>query len=532
MDIHKIKLLINTILYLKPIQVYYRIYYLFKNRFLIKEVKKKELPNFNYIIWKQQLIHKNNYSVKNSTFSFLNISHSFNDKLDWNYDHYGKLWTYNLNYFDFLFQKNMTSETGLRLIKDFIKNDSLLKNGKEAYPISLRGINWVKFLSENKIKEEIIDKTLYNHFYILLENLEYHLLGNHLLENAFSLLFGAYYFQKEKFYFKSKKILISELEEQILNDGGHFELSPMYHQIILYRILDCMQLIKTNKWKNDELLAHLEESASKMISWLSEVTFQNGDIPFVNDSIHNIAPSSRELFSYANKLGVNNKKIRLSDSGYRKYTNNKFELFVDVGKVGPSYQPGHAHSDTFSFILYVKNKPVFVDTGVSTYEKNQIRQTERETSAHNTIVINNEDQTQVWGGFRVAKRAQVKILKEGVDFVDAEHDGYKRLGVSHFRRFSIDKFLIQIEDIIKNDFNYSQSAYFHLHPSIKNLTINDHSIIIDNEITMIFYGKNILIKKELYNYSEGFNKIKKAIVIKVMFESNLKTSINLSNFVC
>ena len=37
------------------------------------------------------------------------------------------------------------------------------------------------------------------------------------------------------------------------------------------------------------------------------------------------------------------------------------------------------------------------------------------------MVINNEDQTQVWGGFRVAKRAQIKNLKEGFDFVEAEH---------------------------------------------------------------------------------------------------------------
>ena len=42
----------------------------------------------------------------------------------------------------------------------------------------------------------IINQTLYNHYQLLLNNLEYHLLGNHLLENAFSLLFGAYYFQR------------------------------------------------------------------------------------------------------------------------------------------------------------------------------------------------------------------------------------------------------------------------------------------------------------------------------------------------
>ena len=36
------------------------------------------------------------------------------------------------------------------------------------------------------------------------------------------------------------------LNEQILDDGGHYELSPMYHKLMLYRILDCINLAKSN----------------------------------------------------------------------------------------------------------------------------------------------------------------------------------------------------------------------------------------------------------------------------------------------
>ena len=75
-------------------------------------------------------------------------------------------------------------------------------------------------------------------------------MGNHLLENAFALLFSSYYFQNEKFYNKSTFLLKSQLNEQILKDGGHFELSPMYHQIVFHRLLDSIQLIKLNpNWK-------------------------------------------------------------------------------------------------------------------------------------------------------------------------------------------------------------------------------------------------------------------------------------------
>ena len=224
---HKIKLQFNTIIYLKPIQVYYRIFYFVRNRFIGIKDSKKRLPSYNAIVWKNGLNYENSYSNKDESFTFLNLSHSFCDIINWNHDQFGKLWTYNLNYFDFLHQRDMSKDLGISLIINYIKNDAFLKDGKEPYPISIRGMNWVKFLSRNQVKEEVIDATLYNHLYILLDNLEYHILGNHLLENAFAMLFGAYYFQDENLYYKSKEILISELKEQILNDGGHY-VQPSY----------------------------------------------------------------------------------------------------------------------------------------------------------------------------------------------------------------------------------------------------------------------------------------------------------------
>ena len=64
---------------------------------------------------------------------------------------------------------------------------------------------------------------------------------------------------KMKIYNKSKNLLISELNEQVLKDGAHFELSPMYHQIILSRLLDSIQLIKLITWKKDDLISFLEK---------------------------------------------------------------------------------------------------------------------------------------------------------------------------------------------------------------------------------------------------------------------------------
>ena len=513
-----------TLKELKPIQIYYRLYYFIRNRFFKKDYNKELSSKDVSLEWSHFIFHPNSY-FGNNKFSFLNLSKDFKTEIDWNTTLYGKLWTYNLNYFDFLNQNAIEVNVALGLIKNYLSKDRILKDGKEPYPISLRGINWIKFLAKNKVSDQEIDQTLYNHFQILSHNLEYHLLGNHLLENGFSLLFGSYYFKEEFFYKKAVEILKSELEEQILNDGGHFELSPMYHQIILFRLLDSIQLIKLNSWKKDDLFIFLEEKAFQMLSWLNKVTFKNGDIPMVNDSSHGIAPSTKELIVYGKELGIQLGNIDLDESGYRMFKKNRFELFVDVGNVGPTYQPGHVHSDTFNFILYINENPIFVDTGVSTYEKNELRQKERSTTSHNTVQIEDIEQTQVWGGFRVAKRAEVIELKED-NFLQATHNGYKFLGIEHTRKFQIEGDVIRIEDEITNGNAYKLVAFFHLHPTIENVSIENSKVLIsDQRIELFFKGESVVIEKGSYRFATGFNKTQEGIKLKVLFKTHLETII-------
>ena len=101
MDISKIKLLLNTVKYLKPIQVYYRFYYFFRNRLISIDIDVRFPPPFTLINWESKLKSSLSYANKEKSFSFLNMTHHFLEQIDWNYSEHGKLWTYNLNYFDF-----------------------------------------------------------------------------------------------------------------------------------------------------------------------------------------------------------------------------------------------------------------------------------------------------------------------------------------------------------------------------------------------------------------------------------------------
>jgi hypothetical protein len=560
----KIALYFHTLRYLKIKQVYYRLYYLFVDKFSRKSLKLTQQINKPFTFLNYHLSYKNKTSLKENSFTFLNISHTFKDGLiDWELMKYGKLWQYNLCYFDFLNQESMSKEEGIDLIKQFISSENSLVSAIEPYPSSLRVINWIKFVSKHQIKDAEITDAIYAQAGHVSQRLEYHLLGNHLLENAFCLLYAGYFFKEEKFINLSLHILKEELQEQILEDGGHFELSPMYHQIILFRVLEAIDLVRKNsfilidrelssrrrrelffvplkyifgknltvpsfvgrtnldKLQDEHLIDLLETKASKMLSWLNNITFKNGDIPLLNDSTFGIAPSTFELQKFGKLLNIKEIEMELLTSGYRKYANQNFEMIIDVGKIGVDYQPGHAHADALNVVIYANNKPFIIDTGTSTYENNPRRYLERNTQSHNTVTINNENQSQVWGGFRVAKRAKVHIISETDNSIIAQHDGYKRFGIIHQRRVNVSDNQIVIEDIVSGT-NEKVVAHFHFHPDC-SIKLEGNILFIDN-CQMIFSNfENITV--ESYLFAPEFNQLIPAQKVLVEFKNTLITKI-------
>jgi hypothetical protein len=436
------------------------------------------------------------------------------------------LWAYNLNYFEFILQPDFSKETGLRLINDYISQYKEIKIGYDSYPISLRNVFWIRFLSKHSIRNGKIDSFIYSQYKILQYNLEYHLLGNHLLENALSLLFGAYYFRDKQIYKKAYNLLKKELNEQILNDGGHFELSPMYHQILLYRLLDCINITFNNNRMEDDLFHFLSCKAALMLSWLQNITLPSGNIPPLNDSTNGIAPLSRDLFEYAKRLNIEFQLLPLSDSNYRIFRGDNFKCIMDIGGIMPEYQPGHAHADTFNFILEITEKSVFVDTGCSTYELDAVRNHERGTTAHNTVAFSGKNSSQVWTSHRVGKRANVRIIKDSHNKIVAQHDGYKELGIIHQRSFyQTNDNTIKIVDTILGNSNLQGTAYFHVDREISDIRIDNNTVSLPMCKLVFDDFKKIELKQ--FEQAIRFNQRFESKCICVEFRKELITTIEL-----
>lgn len=518
----KFQLVFNTVKHLKWIQVRYQVFYRLRGKLGLKPKLKNyvsrpkdeiHVGHLKAALFDDLVSYKENNKIE---FKFLNLAKQFDrNKIDWNINQYGKLWTYNLNYFEFLLSSNVSFEEGILLIENYIDDWVDLKDGLEPFPISLRTINWIKFLSKHKVRNERIDERLYHQVQLLLSNLEYHLLANHLLENVFALIFAAYYFQDEKIYAKAKPLLLQELKEQVLADGAHYERSPMYHQMMLFRLLDVVSIVQNNSWKNQELLSELKPKAQAMVSWLFNISLSSGEIPYVKDSAPNIAPKSNELFTYAQSLGFSFEIVQpLKESGYRWLEFGRAKLLVDVGEISPSYQPGHAHADELNFLLYDNERPIIVDTGISTYEKNDQRHLERSSSSHNCLVLNDHNSSQVWGGFRVSKRASVYITEDNEYNISAWHNGYEQFGVFVHRAFEITSKGFKIETAIEEKSQLDTVTYIHFHPEVSILEISSNTYKVGRiEIYIETMGECSI---ESYMFAAGYNRLVQAkrIIIK------------------
>ena len=530
MDHNQVKRLYHTLKHLKFTQVYHQIKY--------RLVKPKRLAtpwegNFAQVDLVDFPEKQKSLSLSEDVwrFSFLNLEQSFSqDSLDWSFGNNGMLWTYNLNYFDWLHQPGISKEQGIETLSQFYatpaeKNPIIL----HPYPTSLRIINTAKFISKWNINEDWLYYELVSDLKFLTGRLEFHLLANHLLENAFALYIGGLITKQNEFTQKGKKLLVRELKEQVLNDGMHFERSPMYHLIILERLLDAINFAKAF---GDDLESVLKSHTIGMTGLAMNWEGLNR-IPMMQDSAHGIALTVPEVLKYSKSLLGDDYPSRsndLKDSGYRRLIAGNFSLFANVGSISPAYQPGHAHADELNFELFYKGAPVIVDTGVSTYEKNDRRQEERSSARHNCITIEEKNSSEVWSGFRVGKRAQVHLLNDD-DFIKASHNGFSNCMVSRIW-WDSEKGDLTILDELETSYSEKRSlskGRLHFHPDLSLKLENNSCIKVGNEL-LIEFSSSLEKVPEIgigeYNYAQGYNCLRKAEVVTYSCHDQIKITIS------
>ncbi len=465
----------------------------------------------------------------NWQFRFLNLERVFDcEHIDWSFSGHGMLWTYNLNYFDWLHQEDMKPEVGLESLSAFYGVVDQNPIALHPYPTSLRIINASKFVCKWGVQETWLHEQIVADLHLLGSRLEYHLLANHLLENAFALYIGGIITGERNFLDAGRKLLEQQLQEQVLDDGMHYERSPMYHMIILERLLDALNFAKAI---DDELIELLITYARKMtrlaMNW-------NGleRIPMMQDSAYGVALSVPILLEYSKGLLESHyptNAANFKSSGYIISQSKTLYCFINAGSIEPSFQPAHAHADEMNFELFASGFPVIVDTGVTTYERGVERETQRSTASHNCVTINGRNSSDVWSSFRVGKRAAVHVFEKPGEILVSRTDFSSNSRIN--RSFILRENQLILDDEIIGSSEDLAEGRLHFHPSFKVFAETDYSFRLEDsngtKHSLTFKGI-IGAKLTDYSYSLGYNRTRKATKLEYTFKNSSRTKLTLN----
>ena len=158
---------------------------------------------------------------------------------------------------------------------------------------------------------------------------------------------------------------------------------------------------------------------------------------------------------------------------------------------------------------------VFVNSGVSRYGISDERLRQRGTSAHNTVKINGLNSSEVWSGFRVARRADIvnRLVSGASDAksvkFSAGHNGYKKLGMNciHYREWDISLMGCTVTDVLKGGFN-SAIAYLHLHPDVDVVSSSKRECVLSvkgYEVRLDVTGANIVVENSTWHPEFGIS---------------------------
>lgn len=461
-------------------------------------------------------------------FTFLNRTQELGWPPRWEARLPSHLWAYQLHGFDWLWDLGYEAASGA--FRDWMRRYPARpgQTGWEPYPTSVRLTNALMFflIANGEATQRDVEfakelgSSLHHHGRWIGANLEYRLLGNHLLENAVALaLCGALLEApgSEEMRCDGLRLLRDELNEQLLPDGLHFERSPMYHG----RVVALLLLLGAS---GDEALTELSRRHLPLaMEALRRMAHPDGRIALFNDAVFGIVADPECQQAVASELGFAGDlpssptgAWALPDAGYYGFRDqNGCCLIVDAGPIGPDYLPGHGHGDMFSFELSLYGRRVVVDAGVEEYAPGPRRDYARSTRAHNTVEIGGADQCEFWQAFRVARRGRPR----DVDFegsrnslrVSAWHDGYKRLPGQprHRRTFEWNApGRLRVNDEVRAGAPVTAVSRLHLHPDcvVERVTSKSASVRFETGRCVVRFSGEGRLEVENSTYSPEFGR--------------------------
>ena len=306
-----------------------------------------------------------------------------------------------------------------------------------------------------------------------------------------------------------RRILLDEIERQILPDGGHAERSAHYQRYTLDFYV--LALLTARQIDDGEAASQFAGAVGRLSEYTRVMADDDGRLPLIGDDdggmlwpiagrpcvdvrdslataavVLNrpaLAPWGvpEETVWVAGPSAVQNAapiaegadtpivSRAFTDTGYvvMRDADGNHAVF-DAGAHG-FQNGGHAHADALAVTLTLGRRPLLIDAGTSTYTMDPVlRDRLRSSASHNTITIDGRSQSAAAGPFHWQSRTDARLdawrRNDTFDFAEGAHDGYAPL--RHRRalaRFGNGSWFIV--DEISGAGRHSAAAHWHFHPS-------------------------------------------------------------------
>jgi hypothetical protein len=352
------------------------------------------------------------------------------------------------------------------------------------HSVSLRILNWSRYLAwagetlEKETKRTMTYQVAKNAAF-LSDHVEYDLDGNHLVENAVALVAAGVLTGTDRWCAQGLSVFERAARTQFLNDGGHFERSPMYHIQVLTRFLTAIDLLELTE---RDVPACVRTAASDGLSYLARLRPPDNRIPLLHDSVYGEVLSLPSCLAYGDRVGIDGADAEradaLPDSGYYWLGDGGDAMLCAGGPLAVPSLPAHAHIHLGHISFYLEEAPILTDTGTYTYESGDRRSTARSISTHNTVQVNETEPIAIAGSFLMGDPVvpRATIINEDVT---ALATAYKTDFESTYRHrrdlFHSDDWWL-VWDRIKTDDSTPVCARYHCHPAVTTRTVNEPGV--------------------------------------------------------
>lgn len=305
------------------------------------------------------------------------------------------------------------------------------------------------------------------------------LYGIDLLIAARGLIYAGLSFTgREAWVIQGFNIILNQLDEQILSDGGHVSRSPQKTATALQILLDLRCALRRADLPVPDMLQHAIDRVAQALKFFrlldKKLALFHGGLE--GDTAWLDALASQSLTS--------NKTLKsLPETGFERLQLGRCTLMVDAATVPNAPHDITAHSSPLSFELSYGRERVFTNCGSHPLSA-EWQQILRHTAAHNGLTINGSpvhDLSSI-GSF---KTRHSPITLKRVDeahsiLLDMKHNGFEPShGIIHQRRFYLSDNGLDVrgEDTLTAALDPEDALTinirFHLHPRVLVSLVQD-----------------------------------------------------------